>query len=505
MKTLETTRSPWTYVPLMYFLQAIPVALVSEVAMIVYKDLGVANESITRWTSVVALPWSLQMFFGPLVELSGTRRRWVVRTQLVIAVALVLIPFLLRLPYAFELSLGAFLVAATFSTICNAAQDGFYLLALNKTDQAGYAGIQGTFYRLGTLFAKGLLVFVAGKLAHTMAPEAAWSVVLLGGAVVYGGLYFLERRQIPHPPEDALATEEPGEVRSNVLRTFAVVGLGVSGYFTGNALVRLSANLLATEVFPSMTGWLLKPEGRLIVFPVPGPGVAAEIVQLVFAGALAVTFFALARRTIRGTAMGQTFGSFFQQPRVVSILAFLMFYRFGEAMIMKMSPLFLKDAPNAGGLGLATEQVGTIKGVVGVFGIVLGGILGGLLVSRAGLRRSIWPLAICMHLPGLLYLWASHALPPVRVMYAVDFVEQFGYGFGYAGYTVILQRIAQRGNFRTAHYALGVGVGALFITVAGVLSGVLQSNFGYTGLFAAAVGLAIPGLATLLFLPLDEA
>ena len=79
-------------------------------------------------------------------------------------------------------------------------------------------------------------------------------------------------------------------------------------------------------------------------------------------------------------------------------------------------------------------------------------------------------------------------------MYGVDFVEQFGYGFGYAGYTIVLQRIAQRGTYRTAHYALGVGVGALFIQVAGVLSGVFQANFGYTGLFLAAVFLAIPGL-----------
>lgn len=202
--------------------------------------------------------------------------------------------------------------------------------------------------------------------------------------------------------------------------------------------------------------------------------------------------------------MGVAFGSFFQQPGIVGVLAFLMFYRFGEAMIMRLSPLFLKDAPSAGGLGLGTDDVGMIKGIVGLAGIVLGGILGGLVVSRRGLRRSIWLLAGCMHLPGLLYLWASHALPPLQVMYGVDFVEQFGYGFGFAGYTIVLQRIAQKGNFRTAHYALGVGVGALFISVAGVVGAVLQSNFGYTGLFLAAVLLAIPGLATLLFLPLDE-
>ena len=407
-------RNPWTYVPLMYFLQAIPVALVQEVATVVYKDLGVANESITRWTSIVALPWSLQMFFGPLVDLTKTRREWVVRAQLVITAALALVPFLLKLPNAFELSLGALFTAAVFSTLCNAAMDGYYLLSLNREDQARFAGIQGTFYRLGTLFAKGLLVFVAGKLMHVMSPQNAWATVLLGGAAVYGGLYLVERAFIPRPVEDVQAPDAPGEVARNVGRTAAVVGLGVSAYFAANAVVRLAAHALAHSALPDMKGWLLKPNGALLGFEIPGPGATAEGLQLLFAGALALAFATLARREIRATPMGDAFGSFFRQKGIVAVLAFLMFYRFGEAMIMKMSPLFLKDAPAAGGLGLGTDDVGTIKGVVGVFGIVLGGILGGWIVSRAGLRRSIWPLAVCMHLPGLLYLWASHALPPSR-------------------------------------------------------------------------------------------
>ena len=595
----KAVRNPWSYVPLMYFLQALPVSLVQDVATVVYKDLGVANETIIQWTALVALPWSLQMFFGPLVDLTETRRRWVVRSQTLITAALMAAPFLLRLPRAFELSLAAFLVASLFSTICNAAQDGFYLLALPKGEQARFAGVQSTCYKLGTLFMKGLLVYVAGHLMafgaaevrpstggleftvdkeRRVLPEArltvqglsltdekgndldppmpigpdtaslrigtdgkvtsagraigtialspgarlseavtlsapasrrdAWTIVLLFGALVYGGLYLVERRAIPRPVEDIEAESSPGELQRNVLRTASVVGLGIAGYFVLNALVRLGANALwalrdGTPDGP-LKGWRLAEAGKLIVFPVPGPGADAEILQLVVAGAASAVFFLLARRTIRGSAMGTAFASFFAQPGIVAILSFLMFYRFSEAMIMRLSPLFLKDPASAGGLGFRTEDVGTIKGVVGVFGIVLGGILGGLIVSRAGLRRTIWPIAILMHLPGLLYLWASHALPGLAPMYGVDFVEQFGYGFGYAGYTIILQRIAQRGNFRTAHYALGVGVGALFSQVAGVLGGVLQANFGYQGFFLVAVILAVPGLATLLFLPLDE-
>ena len=89
--------------------------------------------------------------------------------------------------------------------------------------------------------------------------------------------------------------------------------------------------------------------------------------------------------------------------------------------------------------------------------------------------------------------------------HGVDFVEQFGYGFGFAGYIIFLQRVAQRGSYKTAHYALGVGIGALFIQVAGIVSGIVQSNFGYVPFFVAALLFGIPGLLTLLFIPLGDA
>jgi PAT family beta-lactamase induction signal transducer AmpG len=591
--------NPWFFVPLLYFLQAIPVALVQEVATIVYKDLGVANESITRWTSIIALPWALQMLLGPLVDLTSTRRNWVMWCQAAITAALMAAPFALHLPAAFELSLGAFLVAAIMSAVCNAAMDGFYLLAMPSKDaQAKFAGVQTTFYRLGTLFAKGLLVFFAGWLMSfpsteirpssgvlhltkdkqpltasaagvkitaggltdengnafdppiTIDPDAnrlaftadgavrangrevgrlqldaratispvelaskasrrtAWAIILAAGALIYGLLYLVERKVTPVPASDTKADAESGELGRNVQRTLTVVTMGLSGYFVLNALVRLAAHGAWSVRDGSPTGplkgWMLPDHPSILGLPLPTSGPGAEVVQLLLSGAVFAAAFVLARRSIRGTPMGDAFSSYFRQSGIVPILAFLMLYRFGEAMVVKISPLFLKDAPDKGGLGLSTEMVGTIKGIVGVFGIVLGGLAGGWIVSRYGLRRSIWWIAICMHLPNLLYLWASIAHPPVGAMYVVDFVEQFGYGFGFAGYTIFLQRIAQRGSYRTAHYALGVGIGALFIQMAGILSGIIQTNFGYPAFFTTALIFGIPGLLTLLFIPLSE-
>ena len=110
-----------------------------------------------------------------------------------------------------------------------------------------------------------------------------------------------------------------------------------------------------------------------------------------------------------------------------------------------------------------------------------------------------------MHLPILLYLHASMAQPSsMAAIGTVEFVDQFGYGLGYAGYAVYLMRVAQRGNHRTAHYAIGTGLGATFIALSGIIGGVIQASSSYKVTFFAALLFAIPGLLTLAFIPHDE-
>src|SRR4051794_22578893 len=109
-----------------------------------------------------------------------------------------------------------------------------------------------------------------------------------------------------------------------------------------------------------------------------------------------------------------------------------------------------------------------------------------------------------MHVPTLLSVWISPRQPGAAWAYPVVFVEAFGYGFGFAGYFVYLMHVAQRGKFVTSHYAIGTGLGALFITFATILAGIVQSVFGYVGVFVAACLFTIPGTLTLLFIPLDE-
>jgi PAT family beta-lactamase induction signal transducer AmpG len=220
--------------------------------------------------------------------------------------------------------------------------------------------------------------------------------------------------------------------------------------------------------------------------------------------------------------MAQAFSSYVSQRGFIGILAFVLFYRFGEAMVTRVLPLFLKDSVEKGGLAISGKHAGLIVGGAGVIGIIIGGILGGIVVSRFGLRRSFWPLAICMHAPNLLYLaiamgyqtspdpshWQNLVLTDWP-LYVGAFVHEFGYGFGFAAYFVFLMDVAQRGNFKTAHYAFGTGLGALCGVLAGIVAAVLLASFTgprtYVAFFVAVCILTIPGMLTLLFIPMDEA
>ncbi|RYG45010.1 hypothetical protein EON79_13635, partial [bacterium] len=203
----ESRFNPWTFVPILYFMQAIPVTIVQEVATVVYKDLGIDNAAITKWTALIALPWALQMLLGPLVELNATKRRWIVGGQLVIAIGLILAAFALATPNAFAFSLTVLGFTAVASALCNIATDGFYLLSMAKDQQAAFAGVQTTCYRLGRLFCTGILVLIVG-LATKFEP--------LKVVAPRGGIQALQNGQVVSLPEARLSVAEGKIVAVNV-------------------------------------------------------------------------------------------------------------------------------------------------------------------------------------------------------------------------------------------------------------------------------------------------
>ncbi|TAL21926.1 MAG: MFS transporter, partial [Nitrospirae bacterium] len=209
------------------------------------------------------------------------------------------------------------------------------------------------------------------------------------------------------------------------------------------------------------------------------------------------------REAAGGVPFLEIFHSYFRQEKIVAIIAFILLYRFAEAMLLKLAPPFLLDAKDMGGLGLSTTQVGLAYGTAGMICLVVGGILGGWLISRFGLRRCIWPMAITLHFPDLFYVYMAYTQPDIGLAYVLVALEQFGYGLGFTAFMVYLM-YAARGKYKTSHFAISTGIMALGMMLPGLISGYIQQAVGYRTFFVIVCILAIPGLLTILFIPKDE-
>jgi len=411
-KARAASRSPWLFVPTLYFAEGVPYILVNTVSVILYKRLGVTNATITFWTSLLYLPWVAKMLWGPIVDTKGTKRTWILVTQLLMTVSLAALAGALGLPGYFAVTLAVFTLAAFISATHDIAADGFYLHALNERQQAYFVGVRTLFYRAALIFGSGLLVTFAGTLEQRQGDiPRAWTLTFLLAAAIYGVLCLYHRFALPWPPSDA------------------------------------------------------------------GGGEAK-----------------------RGLAWGRIFAEWFGQPKAAIIVAFILLYRLGEAMLLKLAAPFMLDSHAEGGLGFTTAQVGMAYGTVGLSCLVLGGILGGWLIGRFGLRRMLWPLALCLNVPHAAYLFMAHAQPGPALAYPLVAIEQLGYGLGTTAFMVVLMRVS-RGEHRTSHYAIATGLMALGMMLPGMISGTIEEAVGYPTFFLLVLLLGIPGLITLFFLP----
>ena len=180
---------------------------------------------------------------------------------------------------------------------------------------------------------------------------------------------------------------------------------------------------------------------------------------------------------------GRAFGSFFTKPGIVLTIFFLLLYRLPEAFSVKMLYPLFSDAVSAGGLGLDKAAFGLVYGTAGVIALLAGGILGGLDISRRGLKRCLLPMALSLALPCAVYLFLALAQPSsLWTVGACVVFDQFGYGYGFTAYTVYMMRFAE-GPLKTSHYAICTGFMALSMLLPGAVAGYLQEWLGYAGFF----------------------
>jgi PAT family beta-lactamase induction signal transducer AmpG len=278
-------------------------------------------------------------------------------------------------------------------------------------------------------------------------------------------------------------------IRSTFYRLAMITGQGllvmIAGYLEGATssitVAWSSAFLLLAGLFLILFAWhrfsLPRPPGDVPAYAGPLKGLVRESVK--------------------------TFASFFRRAHIGRILAFLLLYRFAEAQLVKLATPFMLDGQASGGLGLSTGEVGLAYGTAGVLMLTVGGILGGVLAARNGLRYWLWWMVAAINLPNAVYLLLAFTQPGNLLLIGIAVgIEQLGYGFGFTAYLLYMLYIA-RGLHSTAHYAICTGFMSLGMMLPGMVSGWLQEFLGYQYFFVWILIATVPSFLVAALIPLD--
>lgn len=198
-----------------------------------------------------------------------------------------------------------------------------------------------------------------------------------------------------------------------------------------------------------------------------------------------------------------TFFSKFGWKDTVFAMVFLLLYRFPEALLNTMTKTFLMRPSTEGGLGLTLGEYGFAQGFVGIIGLLLGGIIGGVLVSRDGMKKWLWPMVCAITLPDAVYIYLSYTLNSNLWLVSVClFVEQFGYGLGFTVLTLYMLYYC-KGKFQTSHYSICTGISYLGLMLPGMVSGYIKDIVGYQTFFIIVMACCLITFVVTAFLKID--
>lgn len=614
-------KSPWAWIPTLYFAQGLPYVAVMTISVIMYKRLGISNTDIALYTGWLYLPWVIKPFWSPFIDIIRTKRWWTISMQWILALTFAGVAFTIPAPFFFQLTLAVFWLMGFTSATHDIAADGFYMHALSEHEQSLYVGIRSTFYRIATVAGQGLLVIIAGlietgtglqpaQLSVTAAPDIPPVLSSIPSRFTQpvdttGDPYFIyttsqikvssiaptEVNGIPfktyaeavrdsvkmlnaingfikndNSKEPSMTPIAPdgnnesaftvwlkkwfGENREttspddNIANNILVVGVRLNKmpqtdepivlnvtHRNGDQSIKLEQNLLSTRFEFTRDNWnktaylffevdhKIKEQTEATFIGASGNITFAWIVVFL---SLSAFFFAVAvyhswilphpasdshESTHSASEIMKefvlTFVSFFKKEQIWIAIAFMLLYRLPEAQLVKLISPFLLDPIDKGGLGLSTGEVGLVYGTVGIIGLTIGGIIGGMVAARGGLKKWLWPMAWSMSLTCLTFIYLSYfPASSLLVINICVFIEQFGYGFGFTAYMLYLIYFSE-GRHKTAHYAICTGFMALGMMLPGMAAGWLQEAIGYRHFFIWTVICCVATIGVCAFVKID--
>lgn len=360
---------------------------------------------------------------------------------------------------------------AIISATHDIAVDGFYLESLDKDQQAKNVGYQAMSYRLALITGGGGLVWLSGK--------TSWPIAFGLASAIFAALTVFHYFYLPkslHKGKKSI------ELIKWILSPKTLLGL------SGGITILIGLKYLITNT-PYLSE--IKTPTWITV------GLLISIITLI-----------LARKPLKTTLessdsiFAKAFFSYIDQPKIGLILAFIITYRAGESFLIHMVYPMLSDA------GMSRDTYGLIYGTAGIVASILGGILGGFVISKYGLKRTIWFLAAAQNVPNLLYAMLALFLGESTQITGINLLpvstcvimEAFGAGMGTASFMVFIMRTT-KGEHKAAHMAIATAIMNITGTIAGVSSGFVASKAGFPLFFTISFVATIPGMLLIPWLP----
>ncbi|MFH7027225.1 MAG: AmpG family muropeptide MFS transporter [Heteroscytonema crispum UTEX LB 1556] len=227
-------------------------------------------------------------------------------------------------------------------------------------------------------------------------------------------------------------------------------------------------------------------------------------VYLLMAACMAVgilgTLFAPEPKEIRppeslAEAVILPFGEFFQRKGVlqaVLILLFIVLYKFGDGFLAIMSTPFLLKT------GFTQTDIGAITGGVGLIATIMGTLVGGSVMSKIGINRSLWVFGGLQALSNLSYLMLAQVGKSYQALLITINVENFCGGLGTAAFVAFMMSLCNQ-RFSATQYALLSSFMAVSRDILVSPAGSVAKSTGWPLFFLISIFAALPGLALLPF------
>lgn len=498
-----------------YFAEGFPYSIVRQVSSVFFKDNGAGLQAIGL-TSLYGLPWNLKFLWAPFIDEFSTKRSWLLLTEICLVGVMLLMALGSTLSHPLAIVAFLFLITAVISATHDISIDGFYLEMMNREEQAKYVGFQSMSYRAALIVGGGGIVYFSGI--------TNWWAAFLLAAVLLGSLLTFHTLSLPR-------IETARRKGSELIVHLKKRGIWLSVLIIASA-VFLIQNLWNKEITNN-------PKGLLAVYfkKIGFPGLIVICLFIVMV-ILAANLKRIKRKLYASKSFyALAFVDYLDQPKIAVILSFVLLYRTGESFILNMLYPFLRD------IGITRAGYGLAYGTFGVAASITGGLLGGKLISKYGLKKVIWPMVLSQNVLNLFYMFIAffyHDTPQklnllkyeiarnlpqafnfnlpslleiqsniysaglvaadIKLVTVLIVIEAFGAGLGTAAFMVFIMRTCKP-DYKAAHMSIATSIAALSATMAGVFSGFLASWIGFAFFFGLTFLATIPSMCLIPFLP----